>query len=114
MDGSESILQRANFPSFALFIAVLSVDIAATLMAKFGVFGQATSWVTVARVCVLSFGVAVMNLLAYVGMHNSERFNNIMHGKGPRKDRERSREDFGKLAETQFFLTSLVRVTNGS
>ncbi|KAJ5456261.1 hypothetical protein N7530_011535, partial [Penicillium desertorum] len=95
MDGSGPILQRANCPSFALVIAVLAVDIAATLMAKFGVFGQATSWLTVARVWVLSLGVAVVNLLAYLGMHNSETFDNIMHGKGLRKDRERSREDLG-------------------
>ncbi|CAG8890648.1 unnamed protein product [Penicillium egyptiacum] len=115
VDGSGSRSHRANCPSFALLVAVLSVNITATLMAAFGAFCQATSWLTIVRVWVLSSGVACVNLLAYTVMHNSERFDNVMHGKGPRKrDRERSWEDFGKLAVTRFFLTSLAWVTNRS
>ncbi|OQD68123.1 hypothetical protein PENPOL_c003G07228 [Penicillium polonicum] len=86
----------ANCPSFYLLAAVGSVDLTATMMAAYGVFGQATSWLTVVRVWILSFGVTCVNGLAYIVMHNSQRFDNLMHGKGPRKkDRERSWEDFG-------------------
>ncbi|KAK4867788.1 hypothetical protein LT330_006659 [Penicillium expansum] len=86
----------ANCPSFYLLAAVASVDLTATMMAAYGAFGQATSWLTVLRVWILSFGVTCVNALAYILMHNSQRFNNLMHGKGPRKkDRERSWEDFG-------------------
>ncbi|CAI7625815.1 unnamed protein product [Penicillium viridicatum] len=86
----------ANCPSFYLVAAVGSVDLTATMMAAYGVFGQATSWLTVLRVWILSFGVTCVNGLAYIVMHNSQRFDNLMHGKGPRKkDRERSWEDFG-------------------
>ncbi|KAJ5529529.1 hypothetical protein N7527_002922 [Penicillium freii] len=86
----------ANCPSFYLVAAVGSVDLTATMMAAYGVFGQATSWLTVLRVWILSFGVTCVNGLAYIVMDNSQRFDNLMHGKGPRKkDRERSWEDFG-------------------
>ncbi|KAJ5214034.1 hypothetical protein N7449_001203 [Penicillium cf. viridicatum] len=92
--GSESFW--ANCPSFYLVAAVGSVDLTATMMAAYGAFGQATSWLTVLRVWILSFGVTCVNGLAYIVMHNSQRFDNLMHGKGPRKkDRERSWEDFG-------------------
>lgn len=115
INGSGSGSFWANCPSFYLLAAVASVDLTATMMAAYGAFGQATSWLTVLRVWILSFGVTCVNALAYILMHNSQRFNNLMHGKGPRKkDRERSWEDFGKLAETEFFLTSLVRATNQS
>ncbi|KAJ5194240.1 ATPase P-type K/Mg/Cd/Cu/Zn/Na/Ca/Na/H-transporter [Penicillium cf. griseofulvum] len=86
----------ANCPSLYLLAAVLAVNLTATLMAAYGAFGQATSWLTVLRVWILSFGVTCVNALAYIVMHNSQRFDNLMHGKGPRKgDRERSWEDFG-------------------
>jgi H+-transporting ATPase len=93
-----------NCPSLYLLAAVFAVNLTATLMAAYGAFGQATSWLTVLRVWILSFGVTCVNALAYVVMHNSQRFDNLMHGKGPRKgDRERSWEDFGKLAEARLF-----------
>ncbi|KAJ5373053.1 ATPase P-type K/Mg/Cd/Cu/Zn/Na/Ca/Na/H-transporter [Penicillium concentricum] len=96
VSGSESGSFWANFPSVYLIAAVLSVNLTATLMAAYGAFGEATSWLTVLRVWILSFGVTCVNALAYVVMHNSQRFDNLMHGKGPRKrDRERSWEDFG-------------------
>ncbi|KAJ5825000.1 P-type ATPase [Penicillium robsamsonii] len=96
VNGSESGSFWANCPSLYLIAAVLSVNLTATLMAAYGAFGQATSWLTVLRVWILSFGVTCVNALAYVVMHNSQRFDNLMHGKGPRKkDRERSCEDFG-------------------
>lgn len=115
INGSGSSSFWANCPSLYLLAAVGSVDLTATMMAAYGVFGQATSWLTVLRVWILSFGVTCVNALAYIVMHNSQRFDNLMHGKGPRKrDRQRSWEDFGKLAETQFFLASLERDTNRS
>ncbi|KAG0157151.1 hypothetical protein PDIDSM_4336 [Penicillium digitatum] len=96
VNGSGSGSFWANCPSFYLLAAVGSVDLTATLMAAYGAFGQATSWLTVLRVWILSFGVTCVNALAYILMHNSQRFDNLMHGKGPRKrDRERSWEDFG-------------------
>ncbi|KAJ5171273.1 ATPase P-type K/Mg/Cd/Cu/Zn/Na/Ca/Na/H-transporter [Penicillium coprophilum] len=96
VNGSESGSFSANRPSIHLVAAVLSVNLTATLMAAYGAFGQATSWLTVLRVWVLSFGVTCVNALAYVMMHTSQRFDNLMHGKGPHKrDRERSWEDFG-------------------
>ncbi|KAJ5963891.1 ATPase P-type K/Mg/Cd/Cu/Zn/Na/Ca/Na/H-transporter [Penicillium vulpinum] len=94
--GSGSGSFWANLPSFYLIAAVVSVNMTATLMAAFGAFAQATSWLTILRVWILSFGVTCVNALAYIVMHNSQRFDNLMHGKGPRKrDRERSWEDFG-------------------
>lgn len=111
--GSGSDSFWAMCPSLYLVAAVISVDLTATMMAAYGAFGEATSWLTVLRVWILSFGVTCVNGLAYILMHNSQRFDNLMHGKGPRKkDRERSWEDFGKLAETQFFLASLTEITN--
>ncbi|CAI7647264.1 unnamed protein product [Penicillium discolor] len=96
VNGSGSDSFWANCPSFYLLAAVGSVDLTATMMAAYGVFGEATSWLTVLRVWILSFGVTCVNGLAYILMHNSQRFDNLMHGKGPRKkDRERSWEDFG-------------------
>ncbi|KAJ5931870.1 hypothetical protein N7516_006359 [Penicillium verrucosum] len=94
--GSGSDSFWAMCPSLYLVAAVISVDLTATMMAAYGAFGEATSWLTVLRVWILSFGVTCVNGLAYILMHNSQRFDNLMHGKGPRKkDRERSWEDFG-------------------
>ncbi|CAI7638682.1 hypothetical protein PCG10_003654 [Penicillium crustosum] len=95
VNGSGSDSFWANCPSFYLLAAVGSVDLTATMMAAYGVFGENTSWLTVLRVWILSFGVTCVNGLAYILMHNSQRFDNLMHGKGPRKKGERSREDFG-------------------
>ncbi|CAI7567548.1 unnamed protein product [Penicillium glandicola] len=95
--GSESTSFWANCPSLYLIAAVMSVNLTATLMAAYGAFvSQTTSWLTILRVWILSFGVSCVNALAYILMHNSQRFDNLMHGKGPRKkDKERSWEDFG-------------------
>ncbi|KAI2727158.1 hypothetical protein CBS147354_3876 [Penicillium roqueforti] len=96
ISGSKSRSFWANCPSFYLIVAVGAVDLTATLMAACGAFGQATSWLTVLRVWILSSGVTCVNTLAYILMHNSQRFDNLMHGKSPRKKYgERSWEDFG-------------------
>lgn len=103
-DGVKSLW--TPFPSKYLTGAVVSVNVTATLMTAFDAFGYSTSWLTIVRVWVFSFGVTCANALAYITMHRSPRFNNLMHGNGPRRiDRERSREDFGKLEEIPSSLT---------
>lgn len=99
--GSESLW--SNRPSAYLLAAVLAVNLTGTFMTAYGVFCHPTSWLTILRVWVLSFGVTCLSALSYVVTHTSPRFDNLMHGKGPRsKDKERSREDFGKLKETRY------------
>ncbi|KAJ5561436.1 ATPase P-type K/Mg/Cd/Cu/Zn/Na/Ca/Na/H-transporter [Penicillium sp. DV-2018c] len=92
--GSRSFL--TNLPSIWLIAAIVLVNVTGTLMAAYGVFGEPTSWLTILRVWIVSFGITCAGALAFVLMHNSQRFNNLMHGKGPRRNaRERSWEDFG-------------------
>ena len=88
-----------HLPSLQLFLAVLVVDIAATLMVIFGVFvNRNTSIVTIVRVWGFSLGVEVVCFVVYNFLQSSEAFDNIMHGRSPRgKGRERSFEDFGKF-----------------
>ncbi|CAL5865998.1 uncharacterized protein PFLUO_LOCUS205 [Penicillium psychrofluorescens] len=83
-------------PSFLLVGAVLLVDIAASLLAIFGVFvGPPTSIVTVVRVWAFSLGVTVICAVLYYLLHNSSGFDNLMHGKSPRShDKQRGWEDF--------------------
>ncbi|KAJ5670739.1 Proton-exporting ATPase [Penicillium maclennaniae] len=85
-----------HLPSLQLFLAVLVVDIAATLMVVFGVFvDKNTSIVTIIRVWGFSLGVEVICFVVYNFLQSSEAFDNIMHGRSPRgKGRERAFEDF--------------------
>jgi H+-transporting ATPase len=108
---NESFL--SSRPSFLLVGAVLLVDIAASLLAIFGVFvGPPTSIVTVVRVWAFSLGVTVICAVLYYLLHNSSGFDNLMHGKSPRShDKQRGWEDFckcGILASQYRRLTELA------
>jgi len=76
--------------------AILVVDILATFFCLFGWFvGGNTSIVAVVRIWVFSFGVfCVLGGLYYL-LQDSVGFDNLMHGKSPKKDqKQRSLEDF--------------------
>ncbi|KAJ5754043.1 uncharacterized protein N7511_008196 [Penicillium nucicola] len=86
----------SNLPSMHLTGAVLVVDVTGSLMARFGAFGTPTSGLTILRVWILAFGVAAVNAMVYVLLHNSDKFDNLMHGRSLRsKGKDRSWEDFG-------------------
>jgi H+-transporting ATPase len=88
----------SSIPSWQLTGAILVVDILATLFCIFGWFehGEQTSIVAVVRIWIFSFGVfAIMGGLYYF-MQGSAAFDNLMHGKSPkRSQKQRSLEDFG-------------------
>jgi H+-transporting ATPase len=103
----------SNRPSALLAGAVLVVDVTGSLMARFGAFGTPTSALTILRVWILAFGVACVNAIVYILLHNSEGFDNLMHGRSLRnKGKDRSWEDFGKLKPN--VLKCLPQRTNGS
>ncbi|RDW71312.1 plasma membrane ATPase-2 [Coleophoma cylindrospora] len=86
----------SSLPSWQLTGAILVVDIIATFFTLFGWFvGGQTSIVAVVRVWIFSFGVfCIMGGLYYL-LQDSAGFDNIMHGKSPKKDqKQRSLEDF--------------------
>ncbi|QUC17063.1 uncharacterized protein UV8b_01304 [Ustilaginoidea virens] len=86
----------SSIPSWQLSGAILVVDIIATFFCLFGWFvGGQTSIVAVVRIWIFSFGVfAIMGGLYYF-MQGSAGFDNLMHGKSPKKDqKQRSLEDF--------------------
>ncbi|EGX88827.1 Plasma membrane ATPase (Proton pump) [Cordyceps militaris CM01] len=87
----------SSIPSWQLSGAILVVDIIATLFCIFGWFehNQQTSIVAVVRIWIFSFGIfAIMGGLYYF-MQGSAGFDNMMHGKSPKKDqKQRSLEDF--------------------
>jgi H+-transporting ATPase len=88
----------SSIPSWQLCGAILIVDIIATFFCLFGWFiGGQTSIVAVVRVWIFCFGVfCVLGGLYYI-LQDSVGFDNLMHGKSPRKDqKQRSLEDFGK------------------
>jgi len=89
----------SSMPSWQLTVAVLVVDIIATVFCIFGWFvGGRTSIVAVVRIWIFSFGVfCVLGGLYYL-LSDSAGFDNMMHGKSLKKDRkQRSLEDFGTL-----------------
>ena len=103
--------------SWKLYLAVLLVDVVATLFCFFGIFAggrtrvlklpgrwivhYTTDILTIVRIWVFSFGV----FCTLAGLHyllaDSPRFDRLMHGKGwGRKRRERrALEDFGKTSK---------------
>ncbi|EED15135.1 P-type ATPase, putative [Talaromyces stipitatus ATCC 10500] len=86
----------SSLPSWQLILAVLFVDIIATLFCLYGLFVAApTSILSVVRVWVFSFGVfCVMGGVFYI-LQGSTGFDNLMHGRSPRTSpRQRSLEDF--------------------
>jgi H+-transporting ATPase len=86
----------SSLPSWQLTSAILIVDIVATLFTIFGLFvGGRTSVVAVVRVWIISFGVFAACALIYYILQGSQGFDNLMHGKSPKKDqKQRSLEDF--------------------
>ena len=89
----------SSIPSWQLAGAILAVDIIATLFCIFGWFVEGhTSIVAVVRIWIFSFGIfAIMGGLYYF-MQGSAGFDNIMHGKSPKRNqKQRSLEDFGKF-----------------
>lgn len=98
----------SSVPSWQLTGAILIVDIVATFFCLFGFFvGGRTSIVAVVRIWLFSFGVfCVLGGLYYL-LADSEGFDNLMHGKSPKKNaKQRSLEDFGRsiLFNSSWFL----------
>jgi H+-transporting ATPase len=86
----------SSIPSWQLSGAILIVDILATLFCIFGWFTHGdTNIVAVVRIWIFSFGIfSIMGGLYYF-MQGSTGFDNMMHGKSPKKDqKQRSLEDF--------------------
>jgi H+-transporting ATPase len=88
----------SSIPSWQLAGAVLVVDIIATMFTLFGWFiGGQTSIVAVVRIWIFSFGIFCVMAGVYYLLQGSQGFDNLMHGKSPKKDaKQRSLEDFGK------------------
>ena len=88
----------SSMPSWQLAGAVLIVDIIATCFTIWGWFlGPDTHIVTVVRVWIFSLGVfCVMGGLYYL-MQGSTSFNNMMHGRRKKDNKQRSLEDFSKF-----------------
>jgi H+-transporting ATPase len=86
----------SSWPSWQLTTAILVVDIVATLFCIFGLFvGGRTNIVAVVRVWIFSFGVFCVMGGVYYLLQGSQGFDNLMHGKSPKKDqKQRSLEDF--------------------
>jgi H+-transporting ATPase len=89
----------SSIPSWQLSGAILIVDLIATFFCLFGWFqgGMAhqTSIVAVVRIWIFSFGVFCVMGGVYYLLQDSVGFDNLMHGKGPKKDsKKRSLEDF--------------------
>lgn len=89
----------SSIPSWQLSGAILIVDLIATFFCLFGWFiGGNTSIVAVVRIWVYSFGVFCVMGGVYYLLQDSVGFDNLMHGKGMKKDaKQRSLEDFGML-----------------
>ncbi|KAF4314106.1 plasma membrane H+-ATPase [Botryosphaeria dothidea] len=86
----------SSIPSWQLTGAILVVDIIATFFCLFGWFvGGQTSIVAVVRIWIFSFGVFCVMGGVYYLLQDSVGFDNLMHGKSPKKDqKQRSLEDF--------------------
>lgn len=85
-------LSRQNPPSWKLVVAILAVDVTATLMTYFGVFlgGQGADLTTIAKVWAMSFGMFCVMAAVYRVLCTSTAFENLVHGRR-RKD-ERAQE----------------------
>lgn len=96
-----------QLPSLQLFLAVLAVDVAATLIVVFGVFvNRETSIVTIVRIWVFSLGIEVVCGVVYAWLQNSTGFDNLMHGRWfRRRDNARGLEDFGEFTLATTGLT---------
>lgn len=96
----------SSIPSWQLSGAILAVDIIATFFCLFGWFiGGQTSIVAVVRIWIFSFGVFCIMGGIYYLLQDSVGFDNLMHGKSPKKNqKQRSLEDFGKSTSYKFLL----------
>ena len=103
----------ASIPSWQLSGAILIVDLLATMFCLFGFFvGDWTSIVTVVRVWIFSFGVFCVMGGVYFLLQKSTGFDSLMHGKSPKKGtKQRSLEDFGRLAFRPLRILELVMLT---
>ena len=100
----------SSIPSWQLVGAILVVDVIATIFCLFGWFvGGQTSIVAVVRIWVFSFGVfCVMGGVYYI-LQGSRGFDDLMHGKSPKRDqKQRSLEDFGEFALLFFILEFFI------
>lgn len=97
----------SSLPSWQLTGAILVVDLVATFFCLFGWFvGGQTSIVAVVRIWIFSFGVFCILGGLYYLLEGSKGFDNIMHGKSPRRNaRQRSLEDFGKPRDFPFSVS---------
>lgn len=90
----------SSIPSWQLAGAIFIVDILATLFCIFGWFrpaGSRSHIVSVVRVWIFSFGIFCIMGGLYYFMQGSAGFDNLMHGKSPKRNqKQRSLEDFGK------------------
>ncbi|KAF8540800.1 plasma membrane ATPase [Trichophaea hybrida] len=90
----------SSIPSWQLAGAIFLVDIIATFFCLFGWFeggypNHQTSIVAVVRVWLFSFGIFCVLGGVYYLLQDSVAFDNLMHGKTPKKDsKKRSLEDF--------------------
>ena len=87
----------SSIPSWQLTGAILVVDVISTFFCLFGWFvGGRTSIVAVLRIWIFSFGVFCVLGGIYYLLQDSVGFDNLMHGKSPKKNqKQRSLEDFG-------------------
>ncbi|KAF8245802.1 plasma membrane ATPase [Wilcoxina mikolae CBS 423.85] len=90
----------SSIPSWQLAGAIFLVDIIATFFCLFGWFeggypNHQTSIVAVVRIWIFSFGIFCVLGGVYYLLQDSVAFDNLMHGKTPKKDsKKRSLEDF--------------------
>lgn len=86
-------------PSSALIVAVLAVDVAATLICHYGIFLHAhTSWWSIAQVYIFSMGISTVCGTLYVVLKRSAIFDDLVHGRIFRRPyRQRENEDFGRF-----------------
>ncbi|KKK26517.1 h(+)-transporting atpase plasma membrane type [Aspergillus rambellii] len=87
----------SSCPSWQLLAAIVVVDLVATFFCIFGWFvGGQTSVVAVFRIWVFSFGVFCIMGGIYYLLQGSTAFDDIMHGRSPRRREgtRRSLEDF--------------------
>ncbi|KAI0479078.1 plasma-membrane proton-e [Xylariaceae sp. FL0804] len=87
----------SSIPSWQLTGAILIVDILATCFCIWGWFegGELTHIVAVVRIWIFAFGIFCVLGGTYYMLADSNGFNNIMHGKSPKKDKSaRNLEDF--------------------
>ncbi|GAB7350318.1 hypothetical protein MBLNU459_g0950t1 [Dothideomycetes sp. NU459] len=94
-------------PSWQLFVAVMLVDVIASLFCGFGLFiggdGSGTDVVTIVKVWIWSFGVFCVMAGVHYSLSKSEWFDNLVHG--------RSLSGKKKKMDAEDFIVALQRVS---